>query len=80
MVESKSVNPYDVLKEELEVDGQKYQFFNITKIESPEVAKLPVSIRVLLESAVRNCDNFNIEGKFILLTYLLYRKRHRQNY
>jgi aconitate hydratase len=68
MVETKSSNPYDSIKEELDVDGQKYQFYNITKIEDENVKKLPVSIRVLLESAVRNCDNFNIKGKKILLT------------
>jgi aconitate hydratase len=66
MVESASNNPYDVLREELDVDGQKYQMFNITKLDNPEIAKLPVSIRVLLESAVRNCDSFNIQGKYLI--------------
>lgn len=36
----------------------KYYDFNIL---SDKVAKLPYSIRVLLESAVRNCDNFNVK-------------------
>lgn len=27
------------------------------------LAKLPYSIRVLLESAVRNCDNFHVKEK-----------------
>jgi aconitate hydratase len=35
--------------------------FNITKLDNKEVAKLPVSIRILLEAAVRNCDSFNIQ-------------------
>jgi aconitate hydratase len=35
--------------------------FNITKLDNKEVAKLPVSIRVLLDAAVRNCDSFNIQ-------------------
>ena len=69
MVESKSNNPYDALREELDVDGTKYQMFNITKLDNKEVAKLPVSIRILLEAAVRNCDSFNIQGKILLILF-----------
>lgn len=34
--------------------------YNISAMEDERVSKLPFSIRVLLEAAVRNCDNFNV--------------------
>jgi aconitate hydratase len=36
--------------------------YNITALNDERVQKLPYSIRVLLEAAVRNCDNFNVKG------------------
>ena len=39
--------------------------YNISAMEDERVSKLPFSIRVLLEAAVRNCDNFNVMRKFI---------------
>ncbi|WAR29563.1 ACOC-like protein [Mya arenaria] len=46
-------NPFEKLRSPLEVGGEKFSFYSL-----PE--KLPYSIRVLLESAVRNCDNFYV--------------------
>ncbi|XP_034031857.1 iron-responsive element-binding protein 2 [Thalassophryne amazonica] len=33
-------------------------FFNLQKLDDPRYEKLPLSIRVLLEAAIRNCDGF----------------------
>lgn len=59
-----SSNPFNALKETLEVDDKKYTMFNIAALTDERVAKLPFSIRVLLEAAIRNCDNFNVKGRF----------------
>ena len=52
-------NPYSNLKTDIEIEGQKYQYYNLPALGS-KYNELPYSIRVLLESAVRNCDNFQI--------------------
>jgi len=52
-------NPYDHLKKDLEVGGQSYKYFDLNALGSG-YSELPFSVRVLLESAVRNCDNFQI--------------------
>jgi aconitate hydratase len=41
------------------VDSKEYKFYDLTKLGS-QYENLPFSIRVLLESAVRNCDGFQI--------------------
>jgi len=45
------------------VDGQSYQYFSLPALGDSRYEKLPYSIRVLLESAVRTCDNFNVKRK-----------------
>jgi len=52
-------NPYSHLKVDREINGQKHQFYDLPALGS-RYNELPYSIRVLLESAVRNCDNFQI--------------------
>jgi len=47
----KSVTPTD--------GGPEIKFFDIARL-GEEFQKLPFSIRILLESAVRNCDNFQV--------------------
>ncbi|XP_053683532.1 cytoplasmic aconitate hydratase-like [Sabethes cyaneus] len=54
-------NPFQSLQKELNVDGQTFHYFDIASFE--EFKELPYSIRVLLESAVRNCDNFQVLEK-----------------
>lgn len=49
-------HPYSHLIEGLK-DG-KIKFFNPEKLNDPRYDKLPLSIRVLLEAAIRNCDGF----------------------
>ena len=65
MVEAtESKNPFDKCKVDLKVDDKTYQMYKLSSLEDPRYQKLPFSIRVLLESAVRNCDDFNIKRKF----------------
>ena len=40
-------------------NGDPIKFYDISRL-GPEFQKLPFSIRVLLESAVRNCDGFQV--------------------
>uniref|UniRef100_A0A672IKQ6 aconitate hydratase n=1 Tax=Salarias fasciatus TaxID=181472 RepID=A0A672IKQ6_SALFA len=49
-------HPYSHLIDTLK-DGS-IKFFNPHKINDPRYDKLPLSIRILLESAIRNCDGF----------------------
>lgn len=44
----------------LETSGISYNYYNLPEL-GPQYEKLPFSIRVLLESAVRNCDNFEVK-------------------
>ena len=38
-----------------------HKFYDLEQLISPEkYSRLPFSVRVLLESAVRNCDNFQV--------------------
>lgn len=43
------------------VDDKTYKYFSLPALSDERYQKLPYSIRVLLESAVRNCDNFNVK-------------------
>ena len=40
--------------------GFNSKYYDIQELKDPRLAKLPFSIRVLLESAVRNCDDFEV--------------------
>ena len=52
-------NPFKFLEKTVEINGETYCYFDIGHFE--QTKKLPYSIRVLLESAVRNCDNFHVK-------------------
>jgi|GEM_PF-6492557 len=56
-----SVNPFENHISELEVSGQKFKYFDIQKLNDPRVTQLPVSIKVLLECAMRNCNGFSVK-------------------
>jgi len=43
------------------IDGQG-QYFSLPDLQDPRVEKMPYCIRILLESAVRNCDEFEIKA------------------
>jgi len=52
-------NPFDKILKNISVDGKTYNYYDLPAL-GPKYNKLPYSIRVLLESAVRNCDNFQV--------------------
>lgn len=54
-------NPYSKNFRQLKVDGKGYNFYSLPDLNDARLEKLPFSVRVLLESAVRNCDEFNVK-------------------
>ena len=58
-------NPFEEIKKELTVEDKTYQYYSLSDMNDYRVAKLPYSIRVLLESAIRNCDEFNITKEHV---------------
>uniref|UniRef100_V9KUG0 aconitate hydratase n=1 Tax=Callorhinchus milii TaxID=7868 RepID=V9KUG0_CALMI len=54
-------NPYSDLVESLDPNIKEKKFYNITSLKDARYARLPFSIRVLLEAAVRNCDGFLVK-------------------
>ncbi|KAG5877768.1 hypothetical protein JTB14_025301 [Gonioctena quinquepunctata] len=53
-------NPFDKYLKTLNIAGKEYKYYDVSLLGSG-YDHLPYSIRVLLESAVRNCDNFHIK-------------------
>ncbi|XP_065938353.1 cytoplasmic aconitate hydratase isoform X1 [Magallana gigas] len=58
-----SSNPFEGIKKTTEIDGKTYSFFNLAELKDARYDKLPYSIRVVLESAIRNCDEFQVQKK-----------------
>ncbi|XP_065354278.1 cytoplasmic aconitate hydratase-like [Calliphora vicina] len=56
------LNPFAQFQKSFSKDGAEYKYFDLGSINS-KYDQLPYSIRVLLESAVRNCDNFHVLEK-----------------
>jgi aconitate hydratase len=55
-------NPFDKsIKTSLEHAGSKHNFYKLPALADSRISSLPYSIRVLLESAVRNCDDFSVK-------------------
>ncbi|GJQ67339.1 hypothetical protein Trydic_g8235 [Trypoxylus dichotomus] len=52
-------NPFNNLLKTLSINGKEYKYYDLQALNG-KYQKLPYSIRVLLESAVRNCDNFQV--------------------
>lgn len=46
---------------EVTIDGQTYKYYSLAALKDERVARLPYSIRILLEQAIRNCDNFSVK-------------------
>ncbi|XP_059622968.1 cytoplasmic aconitate hydratase-like [Phlebotomus argentipes] len=55
-------NPFKHLERKISINNADYVFYDISSLGS-QFGELPFSIRVLLESAVRNCDNFQVTEK-----------------
>lgn len=47
------------VKKKLKLNGREFIFYDIGALDE-RVARLPLSIKVLLESAVRNCNNYDV--------------------
>ncbi|XP_066460464.1 cytoplasmic aconitate hydratase isoform X2 [Eleutherodactylus coqui] len=58
-------NPFQHLVEPLDPAEPSKTFFNLLQLNDTRYARLPFSIRVLLESAIRNCDEFLVKSKDI---------------
>ncbi|XP_017082760.1 cytoplasmic aconitate hydratase [Drosophila eugracilis] len=56
------VNPFAKFQKSFSQDGSIYKYFDLPSIDD-KYDSLPFSIRVLLESTVRNCDNFHVLEK-----------------
>uniref|UniRef100_A0A915CZM3 Cytoplasmic aconitate hydratase n=1 Tax=Ditylenchus dipsaci TaxID=166011 RepID=A0A915CZM3_9BILA len=54
---------YSNILQSIQVNNQTYKFYDLTQLKDARYEKLPVSIRYLLESAVRGCDDFHIRQK-----------------
>ena len=50
------------LVEPLKVGDKDLKFYNVRSLDPAKYDKLPYSIRVLLEAAVRKCDGFQIKS------------------
>ncbi|XP_052830568.1 cytoplasmic aconitate hydratase isoform X2 [Octopus bimaculoides] len=56
-------NPYAHLIQTATINGEDYCYFSLPKLNDARYERLPFSIRVVLESCVRNCDHFHIHTK-----------------
>ncbi|WJX75799.1 Acyl CoA oxidase [Trifolium repens] len=43
--------------------GEYGRFYSLLALNDPRIERLPYSISILLESAIRNCDNFKVTQK-----------------
>lgn len=59
---SSKPNPFDKVNKSIKVEGKDYNFYSLPALNDSRLEKLPYSIRVLLESAVRNCDEFAVKS------------------
>uniref|UniRef100_A0A023GM87 aconitate hydratase n=1 Tax=Amblyomma triste TaxID=251400 RepID=A0A023GM87_AMBTT len=58
-----SVNPYSGCLKTLTVDGKEYRYYSLPDLKDARYGKLPFAVRVLLESAVRHCDGFQVKQR-----------------
>uniref|UniRef100_UPI00398E8044 iron-responsive element-binding protein 2-like n=1 Tax=Pristiophorus japonicus TaxID=55135 RepID=UPI00398E8044 len=70
-------HPFHHLIEPLTADCPDKKYFNVLKLNDPRYVRLPYSIRVLLEAAVRNCDGLHIK-KEDALTILDWKNQQNQ--
>ncbi|XP_024032869.1 aconitate hydratase 1 [Morus notabilis] len=58
-------NPFKSILKTLEKpDGGEFgKYYSLPALNDPRIEKLPYSIRILLESAIRNCDEFQVKSK-----------------
>ncbi|XP_010266897.1 PREDICTED: aconitate hydratase 1 [Nelumbo nucifera] len=58
-------NVYESILKTLEKPGggEFGKYYSLPALNDPRIDKLPYSIRILLESAIRNCDEFQVKEK-----------------
>ncbi|XP_043238994.1 cytoplasmic aconitate hydratase-like [Amphibalanus amphitrite] len=61
MESSSAPHPYQHLERELVVDGATFRYFDLAGLNDPRCERLPFSVRVLLEAAVRCCDGVQLQ-------------------
>src|SRR5690606_31901318 len=60
-------NPFNTLQT-FTVDGAPHRFYSLPALEQagfPQISRLPVSIRLVLESLLRNCDGKRVQEQAI---------------
>jgi len=62
-MEVDSQHPFKKCLSQLTTNGKEFSFYDLTQLNDERYEKLPFSIRVLLESVVRNCDGFQVLEK-----------------
>ena len=63
-------NLFNTLQEFTTGSGKKAKYYSLPELEKAGVGKIsrvPVSIRIVLESVLRNCDGARVEGRECLL-------------
>ncbi|XP_039159179.1 aconitate hydratase 1 isoform X2 [Eucalyptus grandis] len=59
-----SENPFEksILRTLEKPDGGEFgKYYSLPALDDPRIDRLPISIKVLLESAIRNCDEFQVK-------------------
>ncbi|CAD6193065.1 unnamed protein product [Caenorhabditis auriculariae] len=57
------MSQFDNILRDLKVGDKQYKYYDITALGDKRYENLPISIRYLLESAIRHCDGFHITNK-----------------
>ncbi|KAJ7953173.1 Aconitate hydratase [Quillaja saponaria] len=59
-----SENPFNKILKTLEKPGggEFGKYYSLPALNDPRIDRLPYSIRILLESAIRNCDEFQVKS------------------
>ncbi|CAF1809829.1 BnaC04g06410D [Brassica napus] len=58
-----SENPFRSILKTLDDGGKFGNYYSLRALNDSRIDKLPYSIRILLESAIRNCDEFQVKSK-----------------
>ena len=56
-------NPFEKIVKTINVGTKSVSLYSLPSLGDARLNKLPYSIRVLLESAIRNCDEFEVNSK-----------------
>lgn len=59
-VENPNGYPNPFIRTKKKLNESNYMYFDLSELNDSRIERLPYSIRILLESAVRNCDNLKV--------------------